>query len=239
MSQYDIAVVDDEPSIRRNVSYALSKAGFRLRLYEDGASALEECLRSMPDLIILDIMMPRMDGLELCRRLRSQGERVPVIFLSSRDEELDRLLGFESGGDDYLCKPFSLRELVARVQAVLRRSAGTSGALKEKQELQLASLSIDLASARLCRGGESCPLTLTELRILQALLDPVGRIRSRRELMVAAFPEDSYPNERAADSHIKRVRRKIAALGEERELIETVYGMGYRVSNGGEEHPGS
>ncbi len=226
-----VAIVDDEAAITGSLSYALRKEGFRVDLFHDGAGAWEQFQKELPDLIVLDIMMPRMDGLQLCRRIRDRGFEVPIIFLSSRDEEVDRLLGFEMGGDDYLSKPFSVRELIARVKAVLRRSGAAGGG---DAPVTAGKWLLDSASAH-CRVGErSVPLTITELRILTSLIEMPGVVKSREQLMNAAFPEDRYANERAADSHIKRLRKKLSLLGG-CDPIETVYGMGYRfIARGGE-----
>lgn len=220
-----VAIVDDEQAITKSLSVALRREGYDVQLYRDGAEAWERFRHELPDLIVLDIMMPRMDGLQLCRKIRDNGGEVPIIFLSSRDEEVDKLLGFEMGGDDYLAKPFSVRELIARVRAVLRRGSAQS---REDSSLAAGAWILDAGSAR-CRFGErSVPLTVTELRILTALFTIPGVVKSREQLMNAAFPEDRYPNERAADSHIKRLRRKLTALGGDGDPIETVYGLGYR-----------
>jgi len=245
-----IAVVDDEVSITDSVAFALRKAGLQPLVFHDGESALEEFRARLPGLIILDIMMPGMDGLELCRTLRGEKLSVPIIFLSSRDEELDRLLGFEMGGDDYLTKPFSIRELLARVKAILRRSdgtaarAGTAGLAGSADSAGMADPAGELHSQMLMVGGaevdgtaalcsfrgETVPLTLTELRILSSLAADPGIIKSRGQLMSAAFPEDHYTNDRAADSHIKRLRKKLNLIGADGNAIETIYGMGYRIS---------
>jgi len=226
-----IAVVDDERPITEPIAFSLRKAGYEAEIFHDGARALASFRERPPQLIVLDIMMPQMDGLELCRRLRGENLTIPIIFLSSRDEELDRLLGFEMGGDDYLTKPFSMRELLARVKALLRRAGGTAPLEKT---VSVGEIEIDVDSA-LCRmGNRSVPLTLTELRILTSLAAEPGVVRSRRQLMTAAFPEDIYANERAADSHIKRLRRKLADLGKAGERIETIYGMGYRIKPDGD-----
>lgn len=245
-----VAVVDDERPITDPIAFSLRKAGYETEVYHDGESALAAFHDRPPRLVILDIMMPKMDGLELCRRLRSQGIALPIIFLSSRDEEIDRLLGFEMGGDDYLSKPFSMRELLARVKALLRRAgaldqgeAGYGGAsiaetasdtATRSTTLRTGDLEIDTDAAICRRDGNSVPLTLTELRILSSLAAEPGVIRSRSQLMATAFPEDLYTNDRAADSHIKRLRRKLEILGDAPDRIESVYGMGYRIRPDGD-----
>lgn len=234
-----VAVVDDERPITDPIAFSLRKAGYETEVYHDGESALAAFRQRLPNLVVLDIMMPKMDGLELCRRLRSQGIALPIIFLSSRDEEIDRLLGFEMGGDDYLSKPFSMRELLARVRALLRRAgaadaAGTGAGRGTVTPLRVGDIEIDTDAAICRRDGNSVPLTLTELRILSSLAAEPGVIRSRSQLMATAFPEDLYTNDRAADSHIKRLRRKLEILGDAPDRIESVYGMGYRIRPDGE-----
>jgi len=227
-----IAIVDDEEALTATLAFAFRREGFEIELFHDGATAWQHFSRRLPHLIVLDIMMPKMDGLALCKLLRGEGMQVPIIFLSSRDDEIDRLLGFESGGDDYLSKPFSVRELLARVRAVLRRSSGVQeGGVPSV--VDMGDLRIDTSSARCFFGDHSVPLTLTELRILLSLLELPGGIKSREQLMAAAFPEDLYANERAVDSHIKRIRKKMTALGLPYDPLETVYGMGYRFTSTG------
>ncbi len=228
-----IAVVDDERSITQPVAFSLRRAGFTPIVFNDGEAALRGLRAHPPALIVLDIMMPRMDGLQLCKSLREEGQTVPIIFLSSRDEELDRLLGFEMGGDDYLTKPFSMRELVARVKALIRRSsAGVPDT--DSHRLNFEGVEID-SEAAICRYAErTIALTITELRILLVLVADPGTIKSRTQLIRAAFPQDLYANERAVDSHIKRIRRKLTELGVRGELIEAVYGMGYRLRRRGD-----
>jgi DNA-binding response OmpR family regulator len=233
-----VALVDDERPITDPIAFTLRKAGYEVEVHHDGEQALAAFQRRAPQLVVLDIMMPRMDGLELCRRLRSEGITVPIIFLSSRDEEIDRLLGFEMGGDDYLSKPFSMRELLARVKALLRRTGGADGFQQDggapAATLRVGAVTID-ADAAVCRcDGAAIPLTLTELRIMSSLAADPGVIRSRSQLMAAAFPEDNYSNDRAADSHIKRLRRKLEMVGDAPDRIESVYGMGYRLRRDGE-----
>lgn len=230
-----VAVVDDERPITDPIVFSLRKAGYETEVYHDGEGALAAFRLRPPHLVVLDIMMPRMDGLELCRRLRAESISVPIVFLSSRDEEIDRLLGFEMGGDDYLSKPFSMRELLARVKALLRR-AGTSvdETGTRDTQLRIGDTEIDVNAAVCRRDGRSVALTLTELRIISSLASDPGVIRSRQQLMAAAFPEDLYTNDRAADSHIKRLRRKLEILGDTGDRIETVYGMGYRISCDGD-----
>ena len=172
--------------------------------------------------------MPRMDGLEFCRQLREAGSRVPIIFLSSRDEELDRIIGFETGGDDYIGKPFSVRELTARIKAVLRRVDGEG---LDESPVEAGSLRLVPSSCKVSWEGQELALTLSEYRLLMVLATSPGTVRTRADLYVAAFPEDQYINERAVDSHIKRIRRKLDMLGAPRYFLTTIYGLGYRLSS--------
>ncbi len=223
-------MVDDERNIRETIRVALEREGSVVTEHGNGEDAWIAFQENLPDLVILDIMMPRMDGIELCRRIRSIPSDIPIIFLSSRDEELDRVLGLESGGDDYVCKPFGMRELMARVRAALRRRfpiatdppASLSGPVAGSLELD-----DDRYLARL--DGRIVPLTVTEFRMLRSLAENPGAVRTREQLMRVAFPEDAWPNDRAADSHIKRIRSKLSCAGPEFDRIETVYGLGYRL----------
>jgi DNA-binding response OmpR family regulator len=239
----EIAVVDDEAGIRSLIRAALEREGYAVRDYANGVDAWREFERASPDLAILDIMMPRMDGLELCRRMRERGAFPPVIFLSSRDEEIDRVLGLDVGADDYVCKPFGMAELLARVRAALRRAPKLAAAARPAEAGQLAAermtgeghgasgegiLALDEEAWAASYGGAELGLTVTEFRMLLAMAARPGCVKTRSQLMKAAFPEDSFPSERAADSHIKRLRAKLSAAGAPPELIESIYGLGYR-----------
>lgn len=220
-----IALVDDEEKIRANLTYALEQEGYAVRVFSNGEEAWAALEEEKPDLLILDIMMPRLNGLELCRRIRRTDQNLPILFLSSKDEELDKVIGLESGGDDYLCKPFSIRELLARIRVILKRcgpgrffqGSVTAGDLELDREGCLARWK-----------GVSLVLTITEFRILDALGTSPGVVKTRDQLFAAAFPDDAYPNERAVDSHIKRLRRKMVEADPAFDALETVYGLGYR-----------
>jgi DNA-binding response OmpR family regulator len=228
-----IAVVDDEKNIRAMVRVALEREGYAVDEYANGADAWLAFQSALPSLAILDVMMPRMDGLELCKRLRGLSRELPLIFLSSRDEEIDRVLGLESGGDDYVCKPFGMRELIARIHAALRRAAAREDPSIGPFSMSSGSLELDDERYMARVDGRHAPLTVTEFRILRSLAAAPGAVKTREQLMRAAFPEDAYPNDRAADSHIKRIRAKLSAAGLPFERIEAVYGLGYRLSAGG------
>jgi len=225
-----IAVVDDEKSIREIIRIALEKDGHCIDEYPDGLAAWQRFQKELPDIIILDITMPRMDGLELCRKARSlpSGEKLPIIFLSSRDEEIDRVLGLESGGDDYVCKPFSLRELTARVHAALRRGKTSEKPIGSGQVLLRGNLIIDEERFCVFWKQTAIDVTVTELRILTSITSKPGVIKTRQQIMSAAFPEDNYPNDRAADSHIKRLRKKFTDADPSFAELESIYGLGYR-----------
>jgi DNA-binding response OmpR family regulator len=222
-----IAVVDDEEHLLVTLEQAFLKEGFAVKSYSDGRAAWSDMENNPPDLVVLDIVMPGMDGLELCRKIRSISASLPVIFLTSRDEEFDRVLGLELGADDYLCKPFSLRELVARVRALLRRGAGSRTPSAE-DIVAAGPLHLDAERFTVSWKGSSIKLTVTEFRILAALARMPGYVRSREDLLAAAFPQDSYMSDRTVDCHIKRIRKKLADADPGCDGIETVYGLGYR-----------
>ncbi len=230
VNSFRVAVVDDEENILETVSFALRREGYRVDTYGDGLEAWEACETALPDLAVLDITMPRMDGLELCRRLRSVSDALPIIFLTSRDEEFDRVLGLELGADDYLCKPFSMRELVARVKVLFRRLALNREPRSSQEDAlhEVGSLVLDLNRYQVKWAGSEVPLTVTEFRLLEALARRPGHVKTRAQLLEEAYPHDTYLTERTIDSHVKRLRRKFVAVEPEFEAIETVYGLGYR-----------
>jgi two-component system OmpR family response regulator len=224
-----ILVVDDDGHIREVVRFALEQAGHVVKEAADGAAALREASSGGFDLMILDIIMPEEDGLEVCRRIRGSG-KLPIIFLSSRDEEIDRVLGLELGADDYITKPFSPRELVARVKAVLRRvddAASVKRGPDAGAVLRHGPLVIDTARHLCTWSGREVVLTVTEFALLLALGKAPGRVFSRDELVDRAYGEGHFITERTVDSHIRRIRRKFEALGA--DPVETVYGVGYRM----------
>lgn len=225
-----IALVDDEESLRETVGFALRREGYRVEIHPDGLSAWQSFERDLPDLAILDVLMPRMDGLELCRRLRALSERLPILFLTSRDEEFDRVLGLELGADDYLCKPFSMRELAARVKVLLRRAAHRSEPAGGDDEriLEAGRLRLDLRRYQAHWAGAPVPLTVTEFLLLQALARHPGHVKTRTQLLEEGYPHDAYASDRTIDSHVKRLRRKLAEADPACDAIETVYGLGYR-----------
>lgn len=229
-----VALVDDEDGIRETVGFALSREGYQVELFADGQAAWERFQKALPDLVVLDITMPRMDGLELCRKLRSVTDVLPIIFLTSRDEEFDRVLGLELGGDDYLVKPFAMRELLARVKVLFRRLALLSKPSASPEErLELGELSLDLARYQARWRDEPLTLTVTEFMLLHALARRPGHVKSRAQLMEECYPHDAYVSERTIDSHVKRLRKKFAEVDPAFDAIDTVYGLGYRYREAG------
>jgi two-component system response regulator ChvI len=224
-----IAVVEDEATIREMVCLALGKEGYRTESFDDGVKAWDALGRALPDLVILDIGLPRLDGLEICRRLRTRSESLPIIFVTSREEEFDRVLGLEIGADDYLCKPFSIRELMARVKVLLRRaSIGDAPRESEDQLVVFGRLTIDPLRLTVAWGGHAVPLTVTEILLLQGLARRPGVVKSREQLMQDAYPDRVAVSDRTIDSHVKRIRRKFQAIDAAFDQIEGVYGAGYR-----------
>jgi two-component system, OmpR family, response regulator ChvI len=225
-----IALVDDDRNILTSLRVALEAEGYKIRTYNDGASALEGLTETPADLAILDIKMPRMDGMELLRRLRQQTD-MPVIFVTSKDEEIDQLFGLKMGADDYISKPYSPRLLVERVKTILRRSgkiepggpAPTQAAILERGKLKMDP------ERHTCHwDSKSVTLTVTEFLILQALAQRPGVVKSRDALMDAAYDDQVYVDDRTIDSHIKRLRKKFKEVDDDFDVIETLYGVGYR-----------
>ena len=223
-----IAVVEDEETIREAMATALRKAGYRVESYADGADAWNALGRALPDLAILDIGVPRMDGLELCRRLRAAAESLPIVFVTSREDEFDRVLGLEIGADDYVCKPFSMRELMARVKALLRRASPAADRMASEQPITAGHLVLDPLRLSTTWKGSSVPLTMTEFMLLQALAIRPGVVKTRDQLMDSAYPERVSVTDRTIDSHVKRIRRKLLAVDPAFASLEAVYGAGYR-----------
>ena len=228
-----IALVDDDRNILTSVSIALQAEGFITRVYTDGETALKAFADNPPDLGVFDIKMPRMDGMELLRRVR-ETSAMPVIFLTSKDDELDEALGLAMGADDYISKPFSQRLLIARIKALLRRQDLARGeALPAKDEpepalLERGRLTMDPARHKVLWDGRDVVLTVTEFLILEALAQRAGIVKSRNQLLDVAYQDDVYVDDRTIDSHIKRIRRKFRAVDPDFDAIETLYGVGYR-----------
>ena len=232
----NITLVDDDENIVASVSLALESHGHKVKSYYDGASGLAALQADPPDLVILDVKMPRMDGMEVLRRLRQTSE-VPVIFLTSKDEEIDEILGFNLGADDYMHKPFSQRLLIERVKAVLRRAGAdeTDTSLISNgppapgsKAIRRGRLTLDPARHDCLWDNKNVTLTVTEFLILQALATRPGVVKTRDSLMDAAYDDQVYVDDRTIDSHIKRMRKKFRQVDPEFDSIETLYGVGYR-----------
>ena len=231
-----IALVDDDRNILTTLSIALQAEGFATRVYSDGEAALKALTENPPDLAVFDIKMPRLDGMELLRRLREHSD-LPVIFLTSKDEEQDEAAGLALGADDYITKPFSQRLRLARVRAHRRRAGPPQSPGGEPQPgdatvIERGRLAMDPARHRVTWDGKPVSLTVTEFLILEALAGRPGVIKSRNQLMDAAYPDDVFVDDRTVDSHIKRLRRKFRAVDPAFEAIETLYGAGYSFSDG-------
>ena len=229
-----IALVDDDRNILTSLSLALQSEGFTTRVYSDPEAALKALIENPPELAVLDIKMPRMDGMELLRRLREK-RATPVIFLTSKDDELDEALGLAMGADDYIAKPFSQRLLIARIKAVLRRTEMRATPPGDEAEeaapqpmIERGRLAMDPARHRVAWAGADVTLTVTEFMILEALAQRPGVVKSRNQLMDVAYQDDIYVDDRTIDSHIKRLRRKFRAVDDAFRGIETLYGVGYR-----------
>src|SRR3954454_16609035 len=232
MSQV-IALVDDDRNILTSVSIALQQEGFVTRVYSDPATALKAVGDNPPDLGVFDIKMPGMDGMELLRRVR-EFSSMPVIFLTSKDDELDEALGLAMGADDYISKPFSQRLLIARIRAILRRQllakdeAASATAEAETPLLERGRLTMDPARHKVRWDGKDVTLTVTEFLILEALAQRPGVVKNRNQLLDVAYQDDVYVDDRTIDSHIKRIRRKFRAVDSAFDAIETLYGVGYK-----------
>jgi two-component system, OmpR family, response regulator ChvI len=222
-----IALVDDDRNILTSLSIALEAHGYRINTYTDGFAALDGFQVERPDLAILDIKMPRMDGIETLRRLREKSD-LPVIFLTSKEEEIDELVGLKMGADDYIRKPFSARLLVERVKVLLRRASPHTAVAKAGSKIvERGELRLDSERHSCTWKNEPLTLTVTEFFILEALASRPGAVKSRSALIGAAYEGDAYMDERTIDSHMKRLRRKFKARDSEFDMIQTVYGIGY------------
>jgi two-component system, OmpR family, response regulator ChvI len=227
-----IALVDDDRNILTSVSIALEAESYRVTTYSDGVSALQEFEASPPDLAILDIKMPRMDGMELLRRLRKKSN-MPVIVLTSKEDEADELSSFKFGADDFIRKPFSLRLLIERIKILLRRAIPETSPSSGEVKPSAGPLDIDPERHVCTWKGKPVTLTVTEFLILQALASRPGVVKSRRALIDVAYHDQGCVDEQTIDSHIKRVRRKFRAVDDRWDVIETLYGMGYRFKEAG------
>ncbi len=227
MSDQTIIIVEDEDKIAQILVDYLAKEGFKTKVVSDGTNAVETIKASEPAFVILDLMLPGKDGLTICKEVR-QFSTVPILMLTARVDEIDRLLGLEIGADDYVCKPFLPREVVARVRAILRRIQQRAGPATDDR---IEYRGIVLSPERfLCRIGESeIELTPVEFRMLQALISQPGRVFSRESLMKVSYPDDRIVSDRTIDSHIKNLRKKLADVVGKEEIIHSIYGVGYKV----------
>ncbi len=231
MMTHKIALVDDDRNILTSVTMALEAEGFEVKTYNDGEAALEGLLANMPELVVLDIKMPRMDGMEVLTKLREKSS-VPVIFLTSKDDEVDEVIGLRMGADDYITKPFSQRLLIERIRTLLRRQSvqnNTDGSTENSAEtIMRGSLGLDDARHLCTWQGKPVNLTVTEYLLIKALAMRPGHVKNRDQLIDLAYGENIYVDDRTIDSHIKRLRKKFKAVDQEFNHIETLYGVGYR-----------
>ena len=227
-----IALVDDDRNILTSVAMTLENEGFEVETFNDGQSALDAFNKSMPDMAVLDIKMPRMDGMDLLQRLRQKTNQLPVIFLTSKDDEIDEVLGLRMGADDYVKKPFSQRLLVERIRALLRRQDAIETVSTEERNdgkvMERGHLRMDPLRHAVSWKGTDVSLTVTEFLLLQALAQRPGFVKSRDQLMDVAYDDQVYGDDRTIDSHIKRLRKKMRGADENFAAIETLYGIGYR-----------
>jgi two-component system phosphate regulon response regulator PhoB len=231
MTDARIVLVEDEPDIAEVLQYNLEKEGLRVTTQRRGDAALEAIRRDPPDLVLLDLMLPGLDGLELTRALKRDAAtaRLPIVMLTARGEEVDRIVGLELGADDYVTKPFNPREVVLRVKAVLRRAAesgdGDGDGRRPREVLTAGGVELDVPGHRLRLHGEEVPLTATELRLLKLLMERAGRVQTRGQLLAQVWGYAEDVDSRTVDTHVRRLRKK---LGPEAERIETIIGVGYR-----------
>lgn len=226
-NRLSIAIVEDEDNLRHSLEYTFNKEGYNVTTFANGKLALDCFKIDMPDLIISDIMMPLLDGLDLCKEVRKLNTSIPFMFLTSRDDEFDRILGLEIGADDYLCKPFSLRELTTRVKVLFRR---VNRELKTNPKIiKAGDLKLNLDSYTGELNSVNITLTVTEFRILEYLMNNPGSVKTREQLISRAYPEDNYISDRNIDCHIKRLRKKITKIEPGFDAIKTVYGLGYKL----------
>jgi len=221
-----LMVVDDDPHIREVLRFALEKAGFHVVEAKDGQHAIVQFTQHQPDLVVLDIMMPEFDGMEVCRQLRQQSN-VPIIFLTAKDDEIDRIVGLEIGGDDYLTKPFSPREVVARVKAIFRRIALCQQTDRSETDQQHGFLRLDIEGIKTFWQDHEVVLTATEFALIEAMIQRPGRVYSRQTLVDRAYSINVVVSDRTIDSHIRRIRQKFKRVGG--DPIVTVHGIGYKL----------
>ena len=225
-----IVLVDDDRNITTSVSMALEAEGFKVKTFNDGEAGLEGINSEKPNLAVLDVKMPRMDGMELLENIRKNDQNLPIIFLTSKDDELDQVLGLRMGADDYITKPFSQRLLIERIRTLLRRQKLQNDAKEEEKTINLDDMVLDDDRYLCAWKNDPIPLTVTEYLLVKALASNPGHVKSRDQLIEAAYGETIYVDDRTIDSHIKRVRQKFKKADPEFDRIEAVYGAGYRFS---------
>jgi two-component system, OmpR family, response regulator MprA len=231
-----ILIVDDEPAVREALQRSLAFEGYDTKVAVDGADALDKATTYRPDLVVLDIQMPRMDGLTAARRIRGAGDMTPILMLTARDTVGDRVTGLDAGADDYLVKPFELDELFARIRALLRRStyAAAAGAVQDDEALIVGDLRMDLATREVTRGGRQVELTRTEFTLLEMFMAHPRQVLTREQILKAVWGFDFEPSSNSLDVYVMYLRRKTEAGGEPR-LVHTVRGVGYVLRQGGAE----
>ncbi|MFK7856145.1 MAG: response regulator [Granulosicoccus sp.] len=217
----NIAIVEDESKLANVLQDYLQSDGFQTVIFSDGQLALDSLQQNLPDLLLLDLMLPGLDGMSICKELRRISD-VPIIMLTARIEEIDRLLGLEIGADDYICKPYSPREVVARVKAVLRRTSKTEQPISDRQ------FELNENSANVTIKGQSCALTAVELKLLEVLSNKPGQIFNRAQLMGRIYPDNRIVSDRTIDSHVKKLRQKLESLDNTTQYVHSVYGIGYK-----------
>ena len=220
-----ILIVEDEPAMVAGLRDNFEYEGYEVISAEDGASGLERALSDDPDLVVLDVMMPRMSGLDVCKQLKAKKPSVPIIMLTARGQEIDKVVGLELGADDYVTKPFSIRELLARVRAILRR---TEGGKKRLARYRFADLELDFETYRATRGSERLEMSPREFELLRYLIERKGDTVTRDQLLEDVWGYDSYPSTRTVDTHIAKLRAKIGDSGSEPRFIPTIHGTGYK-----------
>ena len=220
-----ILIIEDEPDMVLGLKDNFEFEGYEVQTAADGAAGLERARAQKPDLVILDIMLPKLSGLEVCKTLRSEGFEAPIIMLTARGQEIDKVVGLELGADDYVTKPFSIRELLARVRAILRRTDGTK---KRLARYRFADLELDFETYRAKKGGEPLDMSPREFELLRYLIERKGETVSRDRLLEDVWGYESYPSTRTVDTHIAKLRAKIGDSGSEPRHILTIHGMGYK-----------
>lgn len=225
---YTVLIVEDEPKIAQILVDFLTLEGFQTKVLHDGKDVIDVVKQTSPNFVVLDIMLPHKDGLTLCKEIR-QFSDVPILMLTARVEEIDRLMGLGFGADDYVCKPFSAREVVARIQAILRRVKASNRVASEENLLVFRSVELNMEKHICLAGGQTLNLTPVEFRLLTALMKKPGVVFSREQLMNACYDDGRVVSDRTIDSHMKNLRQKLSVTNPDDEILHAVYGVGYKV----------